>query len=103
MYVMGYITCESKEQSKSIAQSLLSNKLIACANILPEIESHYTWQGRLEQSTESLLIIKSKTDLISKIKQNIQALHSYECPCIVFYEAKDGLASYLDWISEQLT
>lgn len=103
MLVMGYITCESKEQSQMIAQKLLEQKLIACANILPEIESHYMWQGKPEHSKESLLIIKSENHLQSKIEQSILALHSYDCPCVVFYESIGGLPSYLSWASKQLS
>lgn len=103
MYVMGYITCESKQQAQMIAKKLLEQKLIACANILPEIESHYTWKGQVEHSKESLLIVKSEIRLMAKIEQSIQAQHSYDCPCVVFYESKGGLPAYLDWVSEQLS
>lgn len=103
MLVLGYITCESKQQAQEIAKSLLEQKLIACANILPEIESHYMWKGQPEHSQESLLLIKSESHLQAKIEQSIQALHSYDCPCVVFYESTGGLSSYLDWVSQQVS
>ncbi len=102
--VAGFITCANTKEAQKIAQALLrkrlaegnfpkaflqkQKRLIACANILPKIESHYWWKGRMQKSSEALLIIKTRKSLMKKIIKEIKALHSYELPVIEFFETK---------------
>ncbi len=85
--VTGFITCANAKEAQKIAQALLRKRLVACANIVPKIESHYWWKGKIAKSSEALLIIKSRKNLLKKIIKEIKALHSYELPVVEFFDS----------------
>lgn len=91
-------TCNSSETSSLIAETLISNKLAACVNIIKCVESVYQWQGKIEHDKEILLIIKTRESLFSHVEQTIQELHSYELPEIIAVPIKTGEKNYLNWI-----
>ena len=91
-------TCNSSETSSLIAETLISNKLAACVNIIKGVESVYQWQGKIEHDKEILLIIKTRESLFSQVEQTIQELHSYELPEIIAVPIKTGEKNYLNWI-----
>ena len=91
-------TCNSSETSSLIAETLISNKLAACVNIIKGVESVYQWQGKIEHDKEILLIIKTRESLFSQVEQSIQELHSYELPEIIAVPIKTGEKNYLNWI-----
>ena len=97
-YIMVLTTCNSSETSSLIAETLISNKLAACVNIIKCVESVYQWQGKIEHDKEMLLIIKTRQSLFSRIEQTIQELHSYELPEIIAVPIKTGEKNYLNWI-----
>ncbi len=92
------MTCASENEARTISRALLEKRLIACANIAAEHESHYWWQGKIESGREFAVIMKSRADLFDKVKEQIISLHSYECPCIVALPITDGNEPYLGWI-----
>lgn len=97
-YIMVLTTCNSSETSSLIAETLISNKLAACVNIIKGVESVYQWQGKIEHDKEILLIIKTRESLFSQVEQSIQELHSYELPEIIAVPIKTGEKNYLNWI-----
>jgi periplasmic divalent cation tolerance protein len=101
-YTIGYITTQTPEQAKAIAQTLLDKKLIACANITREVESMYRWEGKIETTTESVLVIKTTSALQEKVIEAVKTIHQYECPCIVFYAIEAGNPAYLKWIESSV-
>ena len=96
-----YITTSDKESAQKIASTLLEERLIACANILPEMNSVYRWKGEVCNDSETVLILKTKEELVSKIKERVPQLHSYECPCLLVLPVNDGLPAYLSWLDAQ--
>jgi periplasmic divalent cation tolerance protein len=96
-------TAGSQEEAKKISQALVERRLAACVNILPQIESVYRWQGKVESATEWLLVIKTQTSTFEKVRDAIQELHSYELPECVMLEVSAGSKEYLDWIAENTT
>ena len=84
------VTCKDTKEARKIAKSLLKKKLVACANIIPKIESHYRWNGKIEKGSEALLILKTKRQLQSKVSAEIKKLHSYKLPVIEFVSSKTG-------------
>lgn len=78
-----YLPCENPDQAKAIARQLLEENLIACANIYPQIQSIYKWQGKIEEAIESVAILKTLPEKYEALKMRVQELHSYDCPCIV--------------------
>ncbi len=97
-----YVTCIDMEEARSIAQKIIEEKLAACANILPAIESIYKWEGKLESSQEVVLLLKTKEELTKKCIAKIENLHSYKIPCAIAFKITDGSPSYLNWLSEQV-
>jgi len=101
MYVSVYITAKDVKEARKIASQLLKERLIACANIIPRIESMYWWRGKLERHGESAIIAKSKASHAKKIIKRIKELHSYDVPCVVFWPIVEGNKDYLDWVRKE--
>jgi periplasmic divalent cation tolerance protein len=97
-YIMVLTTCNSSEISSRIADTLVSNQLAACVNIIKGVESVYQWQGKIEHDKEILLLIKTRNSLFSRIQQTIQELHDYELPEIIAVPIETGEKKYLNWI-----
>ncbi len=89
--------------ARKIAQTLLEAHLVACVNLIPKIESHYWWEGKLEQSEEVLLILKSTSSHAEEVKLVVRSIHPFTTPEIVTFALDDGCESYLRWISESVT
>lgn len=96
-----YITCESDDQARAIGRSMVEERLAACANILPGMESVYWWQGKIETGRETVLILKSTSDLVPSLSERVKELHGSEVPCVVALPIDGGNADYLAWISQQ--
>jgi periplasmic divalent cation tolerance protein len=97
-HCMVYVTATSKDEAARIGRTLVTERLAACANILPAMHSVYWWQGAVDESDEAVLILKTRKQLADKAVARIKALHSYEGPCAVVYDMAGGLPAYLDWI-----
>ncbi len=72
-----FVTCESKEQAEQIAQTVVTEKLAACVNILPGVRSCYVWERQLTWSDEVLLLIKTTRGRFAQLETRIKGLHSY--------------------------
>lgn len=95
-------TCPDQNTAMQIAESLVRDNLAACVNILPAGLSVYRWQGKIESAEEHLLIIKTHSDLYTKVEQSILQLHPYELPEIIAVPITRGLPAYLDWLAENV-
>ena len=85
-----------------IARHLLSRRLIACANLVPQIRSLYTWKGKIADEKECLMLLKSSRKLFPALQAEIEKLHSYSVPEIIALPVIDGSPNYLDWIAESV-
>lgn len=94
-------SCRDKVEAKKIIHQLLDERLIACASIFPEVESMYRWEGKIEESKEAKVILKSDPKHFDAIQNTIKALCSYEVPEIVQVELSRGNPQYLSWIAEE--
>ena len=92
------VTTSSVEEARSIARSIVEERLAACVNIVERIESIYVWKGRVEEGSEALMIIKTRGDALQRLIARIKELHSYEVPEIIALRIEKGLESYLAWI-----
>jgi len=99
-YILIMVTCASKEEARRISARLLAKRLIACANILPKIESKFWWKGKLEGAAEFLVTMKTVRSNFKKIEAQIRLIHSYEVPEIIAIPIVAGSRDYLGWISK---
>jgi periplasmic divalent cation tolerance protein len=97
-----YVTTKDVSQAREIARTLLDRRLIACANILPQMESIYRWKGQIESGTESVLILKTEERLVDEVTQAVHELHSYEIPCVLSLNVEAGAGDYIDWLKSEV-
>jgi len=97
-----FSTAGSTEEARKIARSLVERQLAGCVNIIPQIESIYRWQGKVESGQECLLVIKTSADEFPALRDAIREMHSYELPECVALAIEDGSGEYLDWLGESL-
>lgn len=96
-----YSPFPSHESARAAATALLTEKLVACCNLLPSVESHYWWEGKLEQATEVVLMAKTSEKYAKEAMARIKALHPYECPAILAFAPK-STPEYAAWVAENL-
>jgi periplasmic divalent cation tolerance protein len=99
-HIVIFITAESPEQARKIADALVGKKLAACVNIVPQVHSQFWWQGKIDSSDESLLIVKTKAALLDDVIASVKKNHSYTVPEVIALPIVGGNKDYLDWIDE---
>jgi periplasmic divalent cation tolerance protein len=95
-------TAECADEARRIARYLVERQLAACVNIVPQLESIYRWQGKIESSQECILLIKTSADQFPAVRDAICELHSYELPECIALGIEDGSSEYLDWLGDSL-
>ena len=93
------VTAPDLKIARELARGALQARLVACANLVPRIESHYSWQGKIECSAEVLLVFKSKKSRLRALEQFILGQHPYDTPEIVTLPLNSGTPRYLDWLA----
>lgn len=96
-----YVTAKDSDEARMIGETVVSERLAACANFLGGIESVYWWQGRLCRDDETAIIIKTSAERKPALIERIRELHSYECPCIVCLPIDGGNRDFLNWIAAE--
>jgi periplasmic divalent cation tolerance protein len=94
------LNCPDRETARALAASLLDAGLVACANIYPEIESHYVWQGARQVESEVPLALKSRANLLPEIERMVRELHPYDVPPLVAQHLDFAHRPFADWIAE---
>ncbi|HEY2974209.1 MAG TPA: divalent-cation tolerance protein CutA [Pyrinomonadaceae bacterium] len=93
-----FMTAAHREEATRLAEMLVEKRLAACVQILPEMESVYRWQGKVERQREVLLIAKTTRSRFEELETEVRALHSYETPEIVALPLTAGSGPYLEWL-----
>ena len=96
-----FSTAPDLTTARTLAATLVDERLAACVNLLPGMHSVYRWQGRMEAGEEVLLLIKTDRTCLPALQDRIVALHPHELPEVLAVEAAGGLPAYLDWISSE--
>lgn len=96
-------TCPDNTSARQLAQTLLSEKLAACVNLIPQVTSLYYWQGKMEESQEVQLVIKTRRTMFGVLQERLLAIHPYEVPEILALPILCGNPAYLQWVQEQTT
>ena len=93
-------TCPDPATAKSIAETLVNERLAACANLASGLTSIYRWQGQIQRDSESLLLLKARQSIYPLLEARIRALHPYQTPEIISLSIQTGSTAYLDWIAD---
>jgi periplasmic divalent cation tolerance protein len=101
MALIIYTTIDNLKDARKIAHTLVDEQMVACVNIIPEIESVYKWKGKIEENSEFILIAKTVDDNVNKTINRIRTLHPYELPAIIVIPIIGGLEEYLDYIDKE--
>ena len=99
-HIVVFITAETPGQCREIADTLVAEKLAACVNVVPKVQSKFRWKGRIESANESLLMVKTREALLDKLIASVKSKHSYTVPEIIALPIVGGNKDYLDWIDE---
>ena len=97
--VVVLVTVASLKEARRIARNLVEARLAACVNMAQPVESIYRWQGKIENSRERLLVIKTSREIFAEVEAAIRKLHSYSNPEIICLPIIDGSREYLDWLA----
>lgn len=101
-YCFVFVTCESLPQAKKMAHAIVDNKLAGCVSLLNNVNSIYRWKGKIEESKEVLLLIKTHKSLFKQLENLVKEIHSYSTPEIVSVQFNEGSIDYLNWLKDSI-
>ena len=101
-YIVVFITTNTAGEAQRIATLLLEQRQAACVNIIPEVDSRFWWEGKLDSARESLLVIKTRASRLPEIINLVKGVHSNTVPEIIALPIIGGNQDYLDWIDKEL-
>ena len=102
-FTLVLVTAPNVKTARRLAKQALQARLVACANLVPGIESHYWWQGRLERGREILVLFKTQAKHLAALEQLILESHPYDTPEIITVPLTQGTPRYLAWITDSLS
>ena len=100
-YIFVFITAPNEEEASKISHTVVEERLAACVNIIRSVRSIYRWQGRIEDESEVLMVVKTKRTLFDRLQGRVKELHSYEVPEIIGLPVIEGSKQYLDWLGQE--
>ena len=101
-FIVVFVTVGSAAEAERLAVALVEERLAACVNRVHGIHSVYRWEGKVEQSEEELLVIKTRQELFAALEKRVRELHSYSVPEIIALPLIEGNEAYLKWLQEQM-
>jgi periplasmic divalent cation tolerance protein len=96
------VTAPNLKTARTLAKAALEAKLIACANLIPKVESHYRWQGKIESVPEVLMILQTAKTRLAALEKLISAKHPYDTPEFLVLPLKAGSRKYLAWLADSI-
>lgn len=100
--VLVYITAPTAEEAQRIGDILVQERLAACINIIPEIQSTYWWENKIERAKEVVIIAKTKQEAVDRLIKRVKEVHSYQVPCIIAFQILAGNPDFLNWIRAEV-
>ncbi len=97
-----YVTFPTYEEAVALAHTLLTEKLIACANVLPGAMSVYKWQGKVEEQPEAIMFAKTTAEKATAAVARITELHSYDVPCVLVLPVESGAPEFMEWVAGEV-
>jgi periplasmic divalent cation tolerance protein len=101
-YIVIFITVSTVDEAQVISEKLLGERKVACATIVPEVDSRFWWKGNIDQCKECMLVLKTKASMFDQVVDMVKSLHSYEVPEIIAMPVVDGNGDYLKWIDDEV-
>jgi periplasmic divalent cation tolerance protein len=99
-YAVVLVTAPDVKTARKLAWAALEARLIACANLIPKVESHFWWQGKNMSGAEVLMVLKTTTARLVALEKLIVAKHPYDAPEFLVLPISRGNKRYLDWVAE---
>ena len=91
------VTAPDLRTARRLARSALKQRLVACANLIPKVESHYWWREKMETGAEVLMLLKTTTRRVTALERLVVAEHPYDTPEFIVLRLQQGNRRYLDW------
>ena len=95
-----FVTTPNNDEAARIADALVSERLAACVNIVPAVESIYRWEGEVTRDSETLMIIKTTNERYAELERRVKEIHSYSTPEVVALRIERGSEQYLNWLRD---
>jgi len=102
-YRIVLVTCGSIAEARRIGRNVVEKRLAACANLVPGVESIYTWKGKVERALEVLVLIKTTAKRLRELEREVKRAHSYDVPEFIVLPIIAGSQNYLAWLRESTT
>ncbi|XP_036385745.1 protein CutA homolog [Megalops cyprinoides] len=104
-YVSGHhsvvlINCPNEQAAKDIGRAIMERRLAACVNIFPKSVTLYFWKGEIQDATEILLLVKTRTSKVQKLTDFVKSLHPYDVPEVLSFPVEDGSLPYMKWMDD---
>jgi len=100
--VIVFVTAPDKRTARKLARAALKQKLIGCANLIANIESHYWWENKMERGNEILLLLKTTSEQLQALEKLVLSLHPYDTPEFIVLKVNRGNKRYLAWLAGSL-
>lgn len=97
-----FVTTGSEQEAREISHALVQDRLVACVNIIPTVQSIFQWEGIVTEEQENLLIMKTTSAAFCELEAAIKAQHSYRVPEIIALPVQMGSSDYLAWVRQQV-
>ena len=101
-YIVVLITTGSVEEAQKIAAALLEKREAACVNIIPQVSSRFWWEGKIDSAEESLLLVKTKIQMLDDVISLVKESHSYDVAEVIALPVVGGNLDYLDWMDREV-
>ena len=102
-YVIVLTTVGADVNAAAMAHELVDDRLAACVNVLPEMDSYFRWRGEVEHANERQMVIKTTAAQLAPLEQRLHEIHPYELPEFLVIGVAQGSERYLRWIRESTT
>jgi periplasmic divalent cation tolerance protein len=96
-----FTTLPNADKAYDVARTLVEERLAACGNLVPAVRSIYRWEGKLQDESEVLVLLKTRADNVERLKARILELHPYEVPEVLAVPVESGYQPYLEWLNNQ--
>ncbi|MBF0236766.1 MAG: divalent-cation tolerance protein CutA [SAR324 cluster bacterium] len=96
-----YVTMPNMKEAGKMAEKLVSERLAACVNLIPGMQSFYWWNGEIQQAQEVILLAKTTVERVFELTDFIRKHHPYDCPCVVELPIASGNPDFIQWIARE--